>query len=87
VVSFLLKLEPYKTMLATSQCMVHEFIWLVLSPQLKKPADQIQHEVHGLEENAPQDSFHPTTKENEMKLQILDEGLDLDREGEKYFIF
>jgi hypothetical protein len=35
----------------------------------------------------PQASFHPTAKENEMKLQILDEGLDSNREGENYFIF
>jgi hypothetical protein len=35
----------------------------------------------------PQASFHPTSKENEMKLQILDEGLDSNREGENYFIF
>jgi hypothetical protein len=37
--------------------------------------------------NTPQASFHPTAKENEMKLQILDEGLDSNREGENYFIF
>ena len=74
-------------MLATSQCMVHEFIWLVLSPQLKKPVAQIQHEVHRLEENAPQASYHPTTKENEMKLQILDEGLDSNKEGEQSVSF
>jgi hypothetical protein len=36
---------------------------------------------------APQASFHPTTKAEEMKLQILDEGLDSNREGENYFIF
>jgi hypothetical protein len=31
--------------------------------------------------------FHPTEKENEMKLQILDEGLDLNREGEVVLFF
>jgi hypothetical protein len=36
---------------------------------------------------APQASFHPTTKVDEMKLQILDEGLDSNREGENYFVF
>ena len=37
--------------------------------------------------NAPQASFHPTAKENEMKLQIQDEGLDSNREGGKLFHF
>jgi hypothetical protein len=74
-------------MLVTSQRMVHEFAWLVLSPQLKKPAAQIQHEIHRLEENAPQASFHPTAKENEMKLQILDKGLDSNIEGGKSVLF
>jgi hypothetical protein len=31
--------------------------------------------------------FHPTAKANEMKLQILDEGLDSNREGEKSISF
>jgi hypothetical protein len=35
----------------------------------------------------PQASFHLTVKENEMKLEILDEGLDSNRERENYFIF
>jgi hypothetical protein len=60
---------------------------LVLSPQLKKLVAQLQHEVQRLRSNAPQASFHPTAKENEMKLQILDEELDSNREGENYFIF
>jgi hypothetical protein len=60
---------------------------VVLSPQLKKLAAQLQHEVQRLRQIAPQASFHPTAKENEMKLQILDEGLDSNREGENYFIF
>jgi hypothetical protein len=60
---------------------------LVLSPQLKKLAVQLQHEVQRLETNAPEASFRPTEKVNEMKLQILDEGLDSNREGENYFIF
>jgi hypothetical protein len=60
---------------------------LVLSPQLKKLASQLQHEVQRLRSISPQASFHPTTKEEEMKLQILDEGLDSNREGENYFIF
>jgi hypothetical protein len=61
-------------MLATSQHITQG--WLVLSPQLKKLAAQLQHEVQRLRANAPQASFHPTAKENEMKLQILDKGLD-----------
>jgi hypothetical protein len=61
--------------------------WLVLSPQLKKLAAQLQHEVQRLRKNSPQASVHPTAKENEMKLQILDKGLDSNREGENYFIF
>ena len=73
-------------MLVTSQCITHG--WLVLSPQLKKLVDQIQHEVQRLEVlPPPQDSFHPMKKAEEMKLQILDEGLDSNREGENYFIF
>jgi hypothetical protein len=60
---------------------------LVLSPQLKKLAAQLQHEVQRLRKYAPQASFHPTDKGEEMKLQILDEGLDSNREGENYFIF
>jgi hypothetical protein len=40
-----------------------------------------------LEANAPQASFHPTAKENEMNLQIIDEGLDSNREGEKSISF
>jgi hypothetical protein len=35
----------------------------------------------------PPKLFHPTTKENEMKLQIVDEGLDSNREGEKSISF
>jgi hypothetical protein len=31
--------------------------------------------------------FHPIAKENEMKLQILDEGLDSNREEEKTISF
>jgi hypothetical protein len=77
MVSFLCKLEPEGTMLATSQRITHG--WLVLIPQLKK--------AQRSRPNAPQASFHPTAKENEMKLQILDEGLDSNREGENYFIF
>jgi hypothetical protein len=69
-------------MLATSQRITHG--WLVLSPQLKKLMVLLHHEVGSI---APQASFHPTAKENEMKLQILDEGLDSNREGENYFIF
>jgi ABC-type histidine transport system ATPase subunit len=34
-----------------------------------------------------QASFHPTTKENEMKLQILYVGLDPNREGEVISFF
>jgi hypothetical protein len=60
---------------------------LVLSPQLKKLVAQLQHEVQRLRSIAPQASFHPTAKENEMKLQILDEGLDSNREGEKSISF
>jgi hypothetical protein len=67
--------------------MVHEFLWLVLSPQLKKLAAQLQTEVQRPEENAPQARFHPTAKENKMKLQILYEGLDSNREGEQYVSF
>jgi hypothetical protein len=40
-----------------------------------------------MEANSPQDLFHPTAKENEMKLQILDEGLDSNREEEKSISF
>jgi hypothetical protein len=72
-------------MLVTSQCITHG--WLVLSPQLKKLGAKLHHEVQRMEINSPQASFHPTTKEKEMKLQILDEGLDSNREGENYFIF
>jgi hypothetical protein len=61
-------------MLVTSQRITHG--WLVLSPQLKKLGAQIQHEVQRLRKMPPQALFHPTAKENEMKLQILDEGLD-----------
>jgi hypothetical protein len=59
-------------MLVTSQCITHGR--LVLNPHLKKLAALLQHEV--LE----------ATKAEEMKLQILDEGLDSNREGENYFI-
>jgi hypothetical protein len=40
-----------------------------------------------MEANSPRDLFRPTTKENEMKLQILDEGLDSNREGEQSVSF
>jgi hypothetical protein len=61
--------------------------WLVLSPQLKKLVAQLQHEVQRLRQMPPKLRFIQLTKENEMKLQILDEGLDSNREGENYFIF
>jgi hypothetical protein len=35
----------------------------------------------------PPSSFHPTTKAEKMKLQILDEGLDSNREGENISFF
>jgi hypothetical protein len=35
----------------------------------------------------PQALFHPTKKAEEMKLQILNKGLDSNKEGENYFIF
>ena len=40
-----------------------------------------------MEENSPQASFHPTAKVNEMKLQILGEGLDSNKEGEQSVLF
>jgi hypothetical protein len=58
---------------------------LVLSFQLKELVAQLQHEVQRIESNAPQDLFHPTSKESEMKIQIQDEGLDSNREGEQLF--
>jgi hypothetical protein len=60
---------------------------LVLIPHLKKLAAQLQHEVERLEVYSPQASFHSTAKVNEMKLQILDEGLDSNREGKKTISF
>jgi hypothetical protein len=72
-------------MLVTSQHKTHG--WSVLSPQLKKLVALLQHEVQRLEVWPPQASFHPTTKAEEMKLQILDEGLDSNIEGENYVIF
>jgi hypothetical protein len=48
---------------------------------------QLQHEVQRLEEIAPQASFHPTTKVDEMKLQILDKGLDSNKRGGKTISF
>jgi hypothetical protein len=44
-------------MLETSQHMVHEFAWLVLSPQLKKLAAQLQHEVQRLKALPPKLRF------------------------------
>jgi hypothetical protein len=61
--------------------------WLVLSPQLKKLVALLQHEVQRLRSMPPKLRFIQLTKEKEMKLQILDEGLDSNREGENYFIF
>ena len=72
-------------MLATSQRITHG--WLVLSPQLKKLAALLQHEVQRLEVFPPQASFHPTTKAEEMKLQILYVGLDPNGEGEVVSFF
>jgi hypothetical protein len=72
-------------MLATSQRITHG--WLVLSPQLKKLAALLQHEVQRLKVLPPKLRFIQLTKAEEMKLQILDEGLDSNREGENYFIF
>ena len=72
-------------MLATSQRITQG--WLVLSPQLKKLVAQTSACRSEAEANAPQALFHPTAKENEMKLQILEKGLDSNREGENYFIF
>jgi hypothetical protein len=37
--------------------------------------------------HCPPSFIHPTAKENEMKLQILDEGLDSNGEGEQLFHF
>jgi hypothetical protein len=60
---------------------------LVLILQLKKLVAQLQHEVQRMEENSPQALFHPKAKDDEMKLQILDEGLDSNREGEQSVSF
>jgi hypothetical protein len=60
---------------------------LELSPQLKKLVSQLHHEVQRLEAFAPQASFHPIAKTKERKLQILDEGLDSNKEGEVVSFF
>jgi hypothetical protein len=58
-----------------------------LAPQLKKLAAQLQHEVQRLEAMPPQASFRPTAKADEMKLQILDEGINSIERGKNLFHF
>jgi histone deacetylase complex regulatory component SIN3 len=60
---------------------------LVLSPQLKKLVALLQHEVQRLRQMPPKLHFIQLTKAEEMKLQILDEGLDSNREGKTISFF